>query len=213
MRTVRSCRNSSKTSMATHAGDKEIRERVERELERCDLAGVRVKVSRGRVTLSGAVDSYAKKLAARDAAHRGAGVSELADNVQVCLPGTSTRTDREVEAAARRALEWDIFVPERRIRLFVRRGRVRLEGDVDYRWQREDATRVVRHLAGVADIENRIRVRDVAPGTAPAGGGLERLSPATERVRPGIRSRRPPQGRSRRRAAPSAGPASGGSVP
>jgi osmotically-inducible protein OsmY len=157
--------------MTERREDRGTRERVERELERDGLATVHVRVLGGRVTLCGAVDSYAKKLAARDAAHRGAGVSELTDEVQVRLPGTSIRTDSEVEAAARRALEWDVFVPERRIRLFVRKGRVRLEGEVDYAWQREDAARVVRHLSGVDGIENRIRVRDLAaaPGTsAPA---------------------------------------------
>ncbi len=160
--------------MTERRDDRGIRERVERELERDGVGTVNVRVFRGRVTLSGAVDSYAKKLAARDAAHRGAGVSELTDDVQVRLPGASVRTDREVEAAARRALEWDVFVPERRIRLFVRKGRIRLEGDVDYLWQREDAARVVRHLSGVEGIENRIRVRDLAPAPGTPGPALGR---------------------------------------
>ncbi|HEY7575700.1 MAG TPA: BON domain-containing protein [Thermoanaerobaculia bacterium] len=160
--------------MTGRRDDRDTRQKVERELERAGLGILHVEVFEGRVTLSGAVDSYAKKLAARDAAHRGAGVSELTDDVQVRLPGTSLRTDSEVEAAARRALEWDVFVPERRIRLFVRKGRVRLEGEVDYAWQREDAARVVRHLSGVEGIENRIRVRDLAAVPGTSGPALDR---------------------------------------
>lgn len=145
--------------MAERKGDREIRERILRELEHGGIAGLQIAVHAGRVTLAGIVDSYAKQLAARDAVHRAAGARELEDNLQVRLPGTSARSDPEVAAAVARALEFDAFVPERKIRLRVAHGRVTLEGDVDVAWEREDASRVVRHVAGVTSIANRIRVR------------------------------------------------------
>jgi osmotically-inducible protein OsmY len=155
--------------MTGRTGDREQRERVLRELERFGSRDVSVDVKRGHVTLSGTVDSYAKKLAARDAAHRAAGAVELTDTIQVSLPGTATRTDAEVAAAVARALEWDVFVPDRRIRLAVRNGRITLEGDVDYSWQRQDTLRVVRHVAGVRAIIDHIRVRSaVSPRPQPA---------------------------------------------
>ena len=152
--------------MVGRAGDRERRDRVLRELERAGSRGVVVDVRSGQVTLSGTVDSYAKKLAARDAAHRGAGDVELTDTIQVCLPGSASRTDAEVADAVARALEWDVFVPDRRIRLDVRNGKITLEGDVDYAWQRQDTLRVVRHVAGVRAIEDHIHVR-TAPASAP----------------------------------------------
>ena len=90
-------------SVTARSDDRATRENVERELARSGLEDVRVRVSGGRLTLSGAVDSYAKKLAARDAAHRGSGAPDLTDDIQVRLPGTSLRTDQEVEEAARRS--------------------------------------------------------------------------------------------------------------
>jgi osmotically-inducible protein OsmY len=140
-------------------GDRETREKILRELELGGLTGLRVEVHAGRVALRGTVDSYAKQLAARDAAHRAAGTLDLEDNVQVRLPGASTRSDPEIAAAVARALEFDEFVPDRKIRLSVTRGCVTLEGIVDVPWEREDAARVARHVHGVSSIANRIRVR------------------------------------------------------
>lgn len=151
-------------AMGSRKGDRELRERVLLEFQSDGrLAGLRIEVVEGRVTLAGTVDSYAKKLAARDAAHRATGIPELTDNIQVRLPGSTARTDRELAAAVRRALEFDEFVPDRKIRFTVARGEVTLEGEVETVWQREDAARVVRHLTGVTAIVNRIQVKN---GTA-----------------------------------------------
>jgi len=139
--------------------DREIRARVLRELEIEGLSRLRVVVLGGRVTLDGTVDSYAKKLTARVAAHRGAGIPELTDNVQVRLPGSPERSDPELAQALARALEFDPFVPERKIHLSVTRGRVILEGEVEMEAEKEDAARAVRHVPGVSGIHNRIRVK------------------------------------------------------
>lgn len=154
--------------MAGREDDREIRENVLRELSREGIAGVQVVVEQGRVTLAGTVDSYGKKLAARDAAHRGAGFPELTDDIQVRLPGSSARTDRELAGAVARALEFDEFVPDRKIRFTVARGHVTLEGIVETAREREDASRVVRHVAGVTGIDNRIRVQGPARPSPPA---------------------------------------------
>jgi osmotically-inducible protein OsmY len=159
-------------AMVDRKSDRELRAKVLKELEREGLGSLRLGVEDGRVTLGGTVDSYAKKLAARTAAHRGAGVPELTDNIQVRLPGSAGRTDRELADAVGRALEFDEFVPDRKIRFSVTRGKVTLEGEVDTLGEREDAARVVRHLTGVAGIDNRIRVKGTrAP--APPRRGLE----------------------------------------
>jgi osmotically-inducible protein OsmY len=159
MRTPGPFPNSFRGHMAERKGDRETREKILRELELGGLRGLRVGVHAGHVTLRGTVDSYAKQLAARAAAHRGAGTPELEDNVQVRLPGTSPRSDRELAAAVARALEFDEFVPDRRIRLRVFHGKVTLEGDVELGLEREDAARVARHVAGVTAVVNLIRVR------------------------------------------------------
>ena len=65
----------------------------------------------GVVTLTGYVDSYVKKWAAEERAHRVRGVKAVANDIEVRLPGSSERTDTDIAAAATRALEWDAFVP------------------------------------------------------------------------------------------------------
>lgn len=120
---------------------------------------VGVEVDRGIVTLTGSVDSYAKKLAARDAAHHVAGVLDVVDDIQVHIPSAFARTDTEVAQAVRRALTWDAFVPEERIRTTVADGWVTLEGEVDAWNQRTEAEKAIRNLLGVRGVINKLTVQ------------------------------------------------------
>src|SRR5688572_8350458 len=70
-----------------------------------------VTVKDGVVTLTGWVDSYTKKWAAEEAAHRVRGVKAVANDIEVRLPSSSQRTDADIAQAAVRALEWDAFLP------------------------------------------------------------------------------------------------------
>src|SRR5467141_4868769 len=70
-----------------------------------------VSVKDGIVTLTGWVDSYSKKWAAEEAAHRLRGVKAVANDIEVRLGTSSERSDADIAAAAVRALEWDAFVP------------------------------------------------------------------------------------------------------
>ena len=118
-----------------------------------------VVVKDGVVTLTGWVDSYTKKWAAEDAAHRVRGVKAVANDIEVRLPTSSQRTDADIAKAALNALEWDAFVPTDRIKVTVSNGWVTLTGDVDWQFQREDAERVVRRLMGVRGVTNLITVK------------------------------------------------------
>ncbi len=81
-----------------------------------------VAVRDGIVTLTGWVDSYTKKWAAEDAAHRVHGVKAVANEIEVRLPSFAERTDAGIAAAALRALEWDAFVPVDKLDLTVSKG-------------------------------------------------------------------------------------------
>ncbi|MBS1118438.1 MAG: OsmY protein [Deltaproteobacteria bacterium] len=120
---------------------------------------VGVQVARSVVTLTGTVSSWAKKLAAEAAAHRVAGVHDVANDLVVNLGSDTTRTDTEIAAAVRHALIWDVFVPEDRIQTTVTHGIVTLLGTVDFPAQRDDAARAVGYLAGVCGVDNQIRVK------------------------------------------------------
>jgi osmotically-inducible protein OsmY len=118
-----------------------------------------VVVKDGVVTLTGWVDSYTKKWAAEDAAHRVRGVKAVANDIEVRISTAGQRTDADIAAAAARALEWDSFIPKDRIRVTVSKGWVTLEGEVDWQFQKDDAERDLRRLAGVRGVSNLITVK------------------------------------------------------
>jgi osmotically-inducible protein OsmY len=125
-----------------------------------------VAVKDGVVTLAGWVDSYAKKWAAEEAAHRVRGVRAVANDLEVRLPTSAERPDPDIASAAAKALEWDAAIPIDRLDVTVSKGWVTLRGEVEWQYQKEDAERVVRRLQGVRGISNLIVVRPRLSPTA-----------------------------------------------
>ncbi|HEX5596416.1 MAG TPA: BON domain-containing protein [Micromonosporaceae bacterium] len=118
-----------------------------------------VVVAEGVVTLTGWVESYARKWAAEQAAHRVRGVRAVANDVQVRLTGSAERTDEEIALAATRGLEWDSFVPVERLDVTVSNGWLMLRGEVEWHYQKRAAERAVRRMSGVRGVTNLINVR------------------------------------------------------
>ena len=118
-----------------------------------------VTVKDGVVTLTGTVDSYSKRDAAEQAAHRVRGVKAVANDIEVRLFPTAERSDADIAAAAVRALEWDAFVPIEKLDVTVSKGWVTLRGEVEWNYQRADAYDVVRRLSGVKGVTNLIVVK------------------------------------------------------
>jgi osmotically-inducible protein OsmY len=124
-----------------------------------DAAKVGVAVRDGVVMLTGTVPSFADKAAAERAAQRVRGVKAVANDIEVRLPGESKRADADIAAAVLSALEWDTGVPDDRVKVTVSNGWVKLEGTVDWAFQRDIAERDVRHLTGVVGVTNNIAVK------------------------------------------------------
>jgi osmotically-inducible protein OsmY len=122
-----------------------------------------VAVKDGIVTLMGAVDSYAKKLAAEEAAFRVHGVKAVANDIQVHLPGVSENTDTDLAQRAREVLLWDGEVPANNVSIMVSNGWITLEGEVEHAYQKEAAERVISHLVGITGVSNRIMVQPQGP--------------------------------------------------
>jgi osmotically-inducible protein OsmY len=118
-----------------------------------------VAVKDGVVTLTGWVDSYTKKWAAEEAAHRVRGVKAVANDIEVRLPTAEERTDADIAAAAVRALEWDALISVDNLDVTVSKGWVTLKGSVEWQYQKDDAERVVRRLTGVKGVINLITVK------------------------------------------------------
>ena len=142
--------------------DTDIQQDVIRELKwdtRIEETDVGIEVDDGVVTLSGTVDSWGKRYAAAEAAHRVRGVLDIANDIAVKTLGTPGRTDTEIAGAVRNALVWDVFVPDTRIRSTVSNGVVTLEGDVETWTQHDDAAKAVRNLSGVREMVNLIGIK------------------------------------------------------
>jgi osmotically-inducible protein OsmY len=125
---------------------------------RVEETDVGIEVDKGVVTLTGTVDSFAKQVAAEEAAYRVAGVLAVANDVQVRVPGSTVRNDTDIALAVRNALAWDVLVPEEQIRSTVSAGWVTLAGEVDTWSQREDAEHAIRRLVGVKGITNKLTI-------------------------------------------------------
>jgi osmotically-inducible protein OsmY len=140
---------------------------------RVEETDVGVEVDNGIVTLTGTVSSYAKRVAAQEAAHRVAGVLDVANDIEVLVPGSQRRTDTAIAGAVRNALEWDVHVPDEQIESTVSHGWVTLDGAVDYWSQLADAERAIRRLVGVSGVVNRIAVRPSEPNSKEVHDAIE----------------------------------------
>ncbi|MFI6761556.1 BON domain-containing protein [Micromonospora sp. NPDC050417] len=120
---------------------------------------VGVVVRDGVVTLTGWVDSYARRWAAERTAHRIRGVRGVANDIEVRFHGSTAPTDTDIAKAASRALDWDSFVPVEQIDVTVANGWVVLRGEVDWGYQKQAAERDLGRLSGVRGITNLISVR------------------------------------------------------
>jgi osmotically-inducible protein OsmY len=145
----------------THKTDEQLKHLVTAELrwdQRVDETEIGVAVVNGVVTLTGTVNSFAKKLAAQEAVHRVAGVLDVANDIKVKTLGSTVRDDAAIARAARHALEWDVWVRDQEIQTTVSDGWITLDGSVESLTEREDAERAVNKLVGVRGVTNRLVV-------------------------------------------------------
>lgn len=124
-----------------------------------NAAEIGVAVTDGVVTLTGYVDSYTQKVTAEKAAKRVRGVRGVAEEIEVRIPSVTKRTDADIVRAALNALEWNVRVPNERIKVKVENGWVTLEGELDWGYQKEAALDAVRDLIGVRGVSNLITIK------------------------------------------------------
>lgn len=147
--------------------DEEIQQDVLAEFQwdaRIRPTDIGVAVKDGIVTLTGWVDSYMKKVAAADAAHRVYGVKAVVNDLEVHVPGSAERTDADLAEAILNALTWNTIIPVSKLEVTVSQGRVTLKGEVDYAFQKQEAEHAIRHLSGITGVNNTIQVK---PQTLP----------------------------------------------
>lgn len=130
-----------------------------------DAAAIGVAVEDGVVTLSGHVPALAQRTAAEAATRRVKGVRAIAQEIDVRLPDDLGPTDETIAARAADILSWNALPEASPIHLSVQDGWISLTGQVEWAYQRDEAERALRGLAGVRGIRNEIAV---TPHATPA---------------------------------------------
>lgn len=118
-----------------------------------------VTVKDGIVTLSGIVDSYAKKLSAERAIKYVTGVKAIAEDIQIGVSPGYRKTDAEIAEEVINTLKWHTAVPDDKIKIKVEDGVVTLEGELDWEYQRANAVKAIQHLTGVRSVSNLLSIK------------------------------------------------------
>jgi osmotically-inducible protein OsmY len=124
-----------------------------------DASEIGVLVNGRVVTLTGHVRSYAEKLAAEKAVKRLTSVQAIANDLEIRLPNDRVRDDEAIAGAALSALAWRSDIPADRIKVMVDNGWLRLEGQVEWDYQRKAAEKTVRKLTGLRGVFNNLSVK------------------------------------------------------
>ncbi len=113
----------------------------------------------GVVTLTGIVDSYAKKIEAETAAKSVVGVKAVVEKIEVKFSNTFKKSDTDIANDALKGFRstWD--VPDDKIKITVENGWVTLEGEVPWNFQRVAARNIVNNLIGVKGVTNNIKIK------------------------------------------------------
>jgi osmotically-inducible protein OsmY len=139
--------------------DSEIERDVKEELQwdpDLDATDIAASVKKGVVTLTGFVKSYTDKYEAEAAAKRVAGVSGVANDLEVRMPSVDERPDPEIARDAVAAIKSQLPISSEHIKVVVKNGWVTLEGQAEWQYQKSTAENAVRRIKGVKGVSNLI---------------------------------------------------------
>ena len=124
-----------------------------------NAAEIGVTAKDGVVSLTGVVDSYAKKTEAEDAARNVAGVTALVEKIEVRYPSSYSKTNAEIATEVLAALKtrWDVAEDE--VKVKVEAGWVTLTGELNWHYQKEAAKDAIKSLMGVKGVTNNITIK------------------------------------------------------
>jgi osmotically-inducible protein OsmY len=115
---------------------------------------IKVKVSKGWITLEGTVDWQYQKSAAEKAVRKLYGVLGVSNLIEVKPQVSKAEVKTSIEAALKRLAEVDA----NRIRVDTEDGKVVLSGSVRSWFEREEAERAAWAAPGVRSVEDRIAI-------------------------------------------------------
>jgi len=124
-----------------------------------DSSRIVIKADDGRITLSGAVTTFADVEWASHDAKMVRGVTTVDNQLLVGLTGAAI-TDADIADECADALDHDRFVPHRAVTAAVVDGKVTLAGEVRHHFQRKAAELAVGRVPGVLEVSDKITLTD-----------------------------------------------------
>ena len=124
-----------------------------------DDSHIAVAVNDGVVTLTGYTKKYMDSYYAERAAKRVQGVKGVANEMEIKNDTGSERPDPDIAEEAVKALKRDLPLTHEKLKVIAKDGRLTLEGEVEWNYQKETAERAVRTIRGVKSISNLITVK------------------------------------------------------
>lgn len=124
-----------------------------------NAAEIGVTAKDGVITLTGTVDSYAKKLEAENATKSVTGVKAVVEKIEIYFGSTWNKSDGEIATEVLNALKWNWIIPSAKIKVKVEGGWVTLAGELTWNYQKEAAKKAINHLLGVKGVTNSITIK------------------------------------------------------
>jgi osmotically-inducible protein OsmY len=127
-----------------------------------DATHIQVEVIDGDVTLTGHVSNQAEKLNVERSIKRVSGVNSAAIDLTIFMQDSVKKSDIEITFRAINLLQWMTYCDECDIEVTVENAWVTLAGEVDCKYQEDEILKTIGHLVGVAGIDNKISIKQVA---------------------------------------------------
>jgi len=113
----------------------------------------------GVITLSGIVNSYAKKMEAENAAKNVAGVKAVVEKIIIDYGEFVTIDDNKIAEEVLNAFKWNWDIPNNTLKVKVEDGWVTLEGVLEWNYQKDAARHAAGKQIGVKGVVTEVVVR------------------------------------------------------
>ena len=122
-------------------------------------AEIGVIAKNGIVTLTGTVDNYYKKNEVENAIKKVSGVKAIVEKIQIKTSDSKDITDNIIAERILNVFKSDFSIPHEKIKLKVEKGWVTLDGNVNWKYQKEACKSAITGLMGVRGVTNNIKTR------------------------------------------------------
>jgi osmotically-inducible protein OsmY len=123
-----------------------------------NASDIGVRAHDGVVTLSGTVNSYARKINAENAAKKVKGVKALAEDIIVDFGNSLNKDDTKLAKSVLKSYQRSDEIPDDKVKITVENGWVNLEGQVAWKYQKDEFQDTIKNIRGIKGVNNLITV-------------------------------------------------------